>query len=347
MACAWHLADQDVLQMRNLDHLRLLVLSIIAQNRLGIERSRSWLATGVLIKWAMMAGRISVFDAEMRRRTWTTLVELGLQTALEKGMPPAVQAFSYRSVPTLNINDTDIESSAVKLPAGQPFDILTDYPLSVVLAQSPGLRLRACTLIYSSILNTDYESVLHLDRELWRYLFEALRWFTPRETYILDSFIKSKIGHGIMSIHTQIAAKALKESTSVHSARSLLEIASMILSIQKHLHELSGRLSFLNIGDCTMQAFYSFCHVLCIRSDKITLANCETCFLWTSRDVEMLFHTPAVLAFIKARLRLHQAMLHKSEVAERVVNFAQLQILLHANGHACLLLYGAFLRTIC
>lgn len=106
LACAWNLVDVGSLQEKNssplecytavkwvlhaekwienarikrpdITALRLYVLLITAQNCHGMKRSKAWLATGTLVKQAMLAGyhrdpsryaHISMFNKEMRRR---------------------------------------------------------------------------------------------------------------------------------------------------------------------------------------------------------------------------------------------------------------------------------------
>ena len=308
LACAWNFADFNTLQVKNegnlqcytaiewvlhaekwmehahikrpeLTSLRLNTLLIIALNIHGMKRSQAWLATGTLVKQAMMAGyhrdptryaRISVFNMEMRRRIWTTIVELDLQVSLERGMPPSIQEADYDTAPALNINDSEIQEDSTELPTAQPLNVVTDCSFQAVLVQSLPLRLKACALMHSPRISCRYDDILHLDFELHRHLSKVPLWpttdmddfQTAHRVILMRALLENKIGHSLLSIHTPFAIEAPKDSLFSPSARVRLEVASMILSTQRRLREISPQLSLCNIGDWTMQAYCTICQLL-------------------------------------------------------------------------------------
>ncbi|EAW09502.1 putative C6 transcription factor [Aspergillus clavatus NRRL 1] len=401
LACAWNLADFDTLQLKNetglkcytpvewvlhaekwLDNahikrpeitaLRMKVLLIIAQNSFGMKRSHAWLATGTLVKQAMIAGyhrdpsrytMISVFNKEMRRRIWTTIVELDLQVALERGMPPSVQDSDYDTVPALNINDNEIDEDSTVLPAGRPLHEVTDSSFQAVLTQSLPIRLKACALMHSPRIRCRYEEILHLDWDLERYLARIPAWsvsptddfHTQHKVILMRSLLETKIGHSLLSIHTPFAIEAPREPLFAPSARSRLEIATMILSNQKRLHETSKQLSLCNLGDWTMQAFCSVCQILHAGDDRhastpmiltrtlpglseslislldMILAAVETRLLLVIKGAKEYFFMSTLLALVRAKLWPAQANVYKQEVVDRVIYFAQTLFTRHAN----------------
>ncbi|PYH40276.1 putative C6 transcription factor [Aspergillus saccharolyticus JOP 1030-1] len=309
LACAWNLADLSALQMKNeanlscytaiewilhaekwmenanfkrpeLATLRLETLLITAQNIHGMKRSQAWLATGTLVKRAMMAGyhrdpsrytKISAFSMEMRRRMWATIVELDLQISLERGMPPSVQEDDYDTFPALNIDDADIHEDSTELPKEKPLEVLTDSSFQAVLSQSLPLRLKACALMHSPRISCRYEEIIRLDWELNRHLSRIPTWPTPEmddfhrtsdRVVLIKALLTNKIGHSLLSIHTPFAIEAPKEALFAPSARSRLEVASMILSTQRRLREMSTPLSLCNMGEWTVQAYCTICQLL-------------------------------------------------------------------------------------
>jgi hypothetical protein len=308
LACAWNLADYETLQIKNEASLacytaiewvlhterwiekthvkrpdivafRLYILLIIAQNAHGMKRSQAWLDTGTLIKQAMLAGyhrdpsrytKISTFNKEMRRRIWTTIIELNLEVSLERGMPPAVQYTDYDTAPALNINDNELQETSEELPAERPLDEMTDSSFQSVLIQSLPLRLKACKLMHSPRISCRYEEILHMDWELNKYLSKIPSWSTSdgeelqtqHKVNLVRSLLQTKIGHSLLSIHTPFAIEAQKETLFAPSARTRLEVATMILSTQRRLHETSRQLSLSILGDWTFQAYISVCQLL-------------------------------------------------------------------------------------
>ncbi|KAB8073670.1 putative C6 transcription factor [Aspergillus leporis] len=401
LACAWNLADYETLQIKNEASLacytaiewvlhterwiekthvkrpdivafRLYILLIIAQNAHGMKRSQAWLDTGTLIKQAMLAGyhrdpsrytKISTFNKEMRRRIWTTIIELNLEVSLERGMPPAVQYTDYDSAPALNINDNELQETSEELPAERPLDEMTDSSFQSVLIQSLPLRLKACKLMHSPRISCRYEEILHMDWELNKYLSKIPSWSTSdgeelqtqHKVNLVRSLLQTKIGHSLLSIHTPFAIEAQKETLFAPSARTRLEVATMILSTQRRLHETSRQLSLSILGDWTFQAYISVCQLLhagtssqaspqtsltqtlpglpesLITLVEMTLTCLETQLLLVVKGAKEYFFMSTILALVKARLWPGQASIYKQEVVNRVILFAQTLCSRHAN----------------
>ncbi|PLB52775.1 putative C6 transcription factor [Aspergillus steynii IBT 23096] len=403
LACAWNLADFDSLQAKNestlvcytaiewvlhaekwienahikrpeITTLRLYILLIIAQNIHGMKRSKAWLATGTLAKQAMLAGyhrdpsrytKISVFNKEMRRRIWTTIVELDLQISLERGMPPSIQEPDYDTVPALNINDNEIHEASTELPPGRPLDELTDSSFQSVLTQSLPLRLRACELMHSPRISCRYDEILRMDWELSRNLSNIPFWSTSgvedvqtqHKITLIKALLETKIGQSLLSIHTPFAIEAQREPLFAPSARSRLEVATMILVTQRRLYETSRQLSLCNIGDWTMQAYCSICQLLHAGNEEQSSSSCGTSLarmlpgmpeslislvetiliclearlLLVVKGAKEYFFMSTIVALVKATLWPGQANMYKQEVVERVIFFAQTLFTRHAN----------------
>ena len=308
LACAWNLADPETLHFKNGDRLkcytavkwialvekwvqnfhikrpeitafRIQCLLIMAQNNQGVKRSRAWLATSMLTKQAMLAGyhrdpgtysKISVFNKEMRRRIWATIVELDLQVAMDRGLPPSVQATDFDSAPPLNINDTDISESSVDLPPEKPLDQVTDSSFQAVLFRSLPLRLKTCAMMHSPQITCAYEDVLHMDWEFNKHLSQIPEWNMfgswdlglAQRVITWKATLENKIAQGLLALHTPFAIEAPVEPLFVPSGRARLEVATMILSTQKRLHDMSMQLSLCCLGDWTIQAAASVCQLL-------------------------------------------------------------------------------------
>lgn len=308
LACAWNLADIGSLQEKSptplkcytavewvlhaekwiesahikrpeITALRLYILLITAQNCHGMKRSKAWLATGTLVKQAMLAGyhrdpsgyaRISVFNKEMRRRIWMTIVELDLQVAIDRGMPPSVKPSDYDTITPLNINDDEIHESTTEAPESRPLNTMTDCSFQTVLARSLPLRLKACSLMHSPHISCRYEEIQRLDWELNRYLSRIPPWTTKESIDLVTqhkitlwkAMIETKLAQSLLSIHTPFAIEARREPLFAPSARSRFDAAVLILSTQRHLRETSQPLSLCMLGEWTIQAYISVCQLL-------------------------------------------------------------------------------------
>lgn len=275
---------------------RLFILSIITQNCYGMNRSKAWLATGTLIKQAMLSGyhrdpsrygKISIFNKEMRRRIWMSMVELDLQVAIDRGMPPSVQPSDYDTAPPLNVNDDELHEGITELPAERPLNELTSSSFQVVMSKSLPLRLRACNLMHSPRISCRYEDIARMDWELNKHLSAIPAWTSETEDVrihgkirLVRALLETKLSQTLLCIHTPFAVEAEREPLFTPSARARLEVAITMVSTQKQLHETSSQLSLAHMCDWTLQACCSVCQLLHSRdnlrcklnADKLTLS---------------------------------------------------------------------------
>lgn len=307
LSCAWNLADFQTLQSKSdiplncyaalewvlyaekwllnasikrpeITTLRIHILLITAKNGHGMGRSKAWLATGTLVKQAMLAGyhrdpsrhsKVSVFNKEIRRRIWATIVELDLQVAIDRGMPPSVQASDYDTAPPLNINDDEISEDITQLPTGRPMNEVTSTSFQVAMSKSLPLRLKACLLMHSPRISCHYDDILRMDWQLNRHILSIHAWRTSEDDLrtqnqvkLMNAHLETKLGQILLCIHTPFAVEAQTEPLFTPSARARLEVATMMLSTQRRLHETSRQLSLSNMGDWTLQACCSVCQLL-------------------------------------------------------------------------------------
>lgn len=308
LACAWNLVDPDRLtdlgaatskRYTALDYivqadnwleamhikrpdvviLRIHCLLLIAKNNQGIKRSRAWLTTGSLVKMAMLAGYhrdpdqwtgITVFNKEMRRRIWSTILELDLQVSIDRGMPPTLQASDYDTCPAANINDDELNADSTDLPPERPLTESTDTSFHVFLSQSLPLRLEACALMNGPRITCSYEDIQRIDCELTRALSSIPNWTVTdpadqkmgQKTMLWTAMLESKLCQCLLAIHTPFAVEAHREPMFVPSSRTRLEVAMTMLSRQQLLYETSTQLSLCHLTDAVSQACLSVCHHL-------------------------------------------------------------------------------------
>ncbi|KAJ5372489.1 hypothetical protein N7517_004495 [Penicillium concentricum] len=406
LACAWNLADFSSLQSKSVGELkcqsamewtlhaekwienlhtkrpeitsmRLSILLIMARNSHGMKRSQAWLTTSTLVKQAMMAGyhrdpsrytRISVFNKEMRRRIWTTIVELDLQIALDRGMPPSVQSFDYDAAPGLNIYDHEIHENSTEVPQSWPLSEVTDSSFQSILSHSLPLRLQACSLMHSPRISCRYEDIQRLDGELNRHLSRIPSWATvdpndiatQHKVILWKGLIETKLSQTLLSVHTPFAIEARRESLFAPSARTRMDAATRILSTQRQLHEISRTLSLCMLGEWTIHAYISICQLLHITEPDTSapsypvsstfilhnipgipeslLSLVETALialeersLLMAKGAKDYYFLSTIVALVKARLWPSQATMYKQQAVERVLSFAQILFSRHMN----------------
>ncbi|OJJ48670.1 hypothetical protein ASPZODRAFT_93608 [Penicilliopsis zonata CBS 506.65] len=398
MACAWNLADQNTLYYKNespmscsvaiewilhaekwiqaaqvkrpeITAIRLYCLLIIAQNSLGMKRSKAWLATGTLIKQAMLSGyhrdasrhsKISGFIKEMRRRIWATIVELDLQVSLDRGMPPSIQASDYDTAPVSNLNDVDLREGMTELPAARPLDEITDSSFQAIMSQSLMLRLKVGHLMHSPRLACSYEEVLRMDWEFNKHLAAIPKWaqaemgdlLKQRKLLVWKTLSETRMSQALLCLHTPFAIESAKVPLFVPSEQARLTAATNILSSHKRLQDSSKSLALCSMGDWTIQACGSICQSLYASSNsnattltrtlpgfaenlvllvEAAIAALETRAFCVVKGAKDYFFMSTLLALVKTRLWEDQAGLFKQEVVDRILAFTPTLYARHAN----------------
>lgn len=132
--------------------LRTRALLILAQQMRAEKADEVWKETGKLVRSAMMAGLhrdpsefpgIHIFEGELRRRLWMTIVEMDLAASLIYGMPIMLHESDFTCNTPSNVDDLDLFDGVTELPVPKPLEEFTDSIFQVALGGSLALRLRA------------------------------------------------------------------------------------------------------------------------------------------------------------------------------------------------------------
>ncbi|KAI1748286.1 fungal-specific transcription factor domain-containing protein [Xylaria castorea] len=179
-ACQWLYAAQEWLSgpmeknRLNMDGIQVHCLLILARQILSVGGDLSWVAMGVLVRTAVQLGlhrdpkhfpQISVFEAEMRRRIWATVLELNAQASLDSGTPPGISLDDFDTSPPANLNDEDMEEGSTSL--GQRSDtVQTDTSLQRCLLQNLPPRLEMLRRMNGLGMKPEDEHTLMLSAKL-------------------------------------------------------------------------------------------------------------------------------------------------------------------------------------
>ncbi|KUL84446.1 hypothetical protein ZTR_08806 [Talaromyces verruculosus] len=168
-------------------------LLLVAKRANYIQENSLWMSTGALVRWAMAAGyhreapptaRISPYQRDMRRRLWVTIIELDLQAAVERGMPPNIRPEDFHLISPLNIDDKNIRElrdSDHDMPEDMPHDFFTDTSFQSQLCSSLNVRLEICASVNSCREQDDFDRVLILGQKLEEALQSIPEWNNPQD----------------------------------------------------------------------------------------------------------------------------------------------------------------------
>ena len=201
---------------------------------------------------------ISLFEGEMRRRIWTTILQLDLVLSLEMGLPRNATDTHIDTKPPRNLRDCDFEEDTNEMPPSRPETEWT--PVLPLIAR--GRLISALGLICE--LNTNinppsYDEVIKADALLKdvhrRAIPPVLRWETAphpitdspnlvvQRVSVETTYYKSRI---LLYRRALISYPVWQsQEQDIESVRICLDSALKIISFQEMLHEESqpfGRL---------------------------------------------------------------------------------------------------------
>jgi enamine deaminase RidA (YjgF/YER057c/UK114 family) len=158
--------------------LQIETLMLLARQLRLTSAEESWKAAGSLVRSAMVMGlhidlsgstKMSVFQAENRRRLWITIAEMDLQASITSGMPIMTPQVDFHTLSPANLNDADFDESTTELPALRPLDESTDTLPLVTLARTLSHRINAMNFIQTGS-ETNLDERLKQGRQLEKCL---------------------------------------------------------------------------------------------------------------------------------------------------------------------------------
>lgn len=276
-----------------------------------------WLLISMILHLAMRMGYhrdpdhfpgISPFEGEMRRRIWTTILQLDLALSLEMGLPRSATDTHIDTKQPRNLRDCDFEEDTTEMPPPRPETEWT--PVLPLIAR--GRLISALGLICD--INTDinppsYDEVIKVDALLEdvhnRAIPPVLRWETMphpitdspnlvvQRVSVETTYYKSRIllyRRALVSYPVRQFQERDRESV-----RICLDSALKILSFQQMLHEESqpfGRLCQLRwkVAHIFNQDVLLATSVLCLYLqdvDKFELLETAGQTTWSPRAEEI------------------------------------------------------------
>lgn len=157
------------------DGLQIGCLLILARLT-GPASTPTWISTASLLQMGMMMGlhrdhmlftSLTPFQAEMRSRLWTTIIELSVQALLDSGvsLPLSLDEFDSRS--PSNINDQDIFPESKENTRPKDDHVFTDSSIQIMLSKSISTRLEIARLLNDPLRkNLTFDKAMRLGQEL-------------------------------------------------------------------------------------------------------------------------------------------------------------------------------------
>ncbi|KAL2156700.1 hypothetical protein VTH82DRAFT_1445 [Thermothelomyces myriococcoides] len=155
--------------------LQVMCLLHLARETCGVENDVAWISAGSLLRTAMFLGLhrdpdnlpdMSVFNAEMRRRLWATVLEIVLQASLDSGAPPLLTMSDFDTRAPSNYDDEQLSDNA-KLPSiPRPPNAFTQTTVQIALLRSFPVRLAIAQYVNHFNSHATFEETLKWNTEL-------------------------------------------------------------------------------------------------------------------------------------------------------------------------------------
>ncbi|KAI1845888.1 hypothetical protein JX265_011217 [Neoarthrinium moseri] len=229
-----------------LKSLKAMVLLCLAREMTGIGPDLIWISIGALIRAAMYMGlhrdpiklpNMTPFNAEMRRRLWTTILEIAVQSSLDSGGSPLVSLTDFDTQPPGNFDDSQLVPNTPRneCSVAQAPERYTQTSLSIALRETFPARLAIAKFLND--LRSDgaaYQHTLNLDTHLkvaYKQLSKRLSVFssrlTPFETRIIDFIMRRYF----ITLHLPFFGQGLQDASYAYSRRVTVEASAKIWQV--------------------------------------------------------------------------------------------------------------------
>ncbi|KAJ9150669.1 Nonribosomal peptide synthetase 14 [Pleurostoma richardsiae] len=214
-----------------------------------------WILSGTVVRLSLSMGyhrdprnfsAISPFDGEMRRRVWTTVVQLDLRISGQMGLPRIIKPEHCDVAEPRNLLDSDFDENTAELPPSRPETEAT--PLLYGLAKN---RIDAISgLIIDTISDTrpcSYSKIMELDkklREAQTSLPPILQWeplgrsiAVPPRIVMHRVWLQLGVQRLTVCLHRKYLALSLAQERYKYSRDCCLEASMKILEYQQLIDE--------------------------------------------------------------------------------------------------------------
>lgn len=246
---SWLQAPLEKAQL-SFDSIQLQCLLTLARQANDIGADTFWLSASNMLNMALNMGlhrdpgmfpKVSVFETEMRRRMWATVLEIAVQSNPYAGMPLLLSCEDYDCKPPSNVNDSDFDESTTMLPESKPREVLTQTSWQLALLESIPIRIEIAKLINKIRSQPTYDEVIRLHESLTEAYRAIPSFFRPQklnfqyaspagptsfQIHMLDLFTRRYLIH----LHCLHAARAGTSPQYLLSRKVCLDSSMALLS---------------------------------------------------------------------------------------------------------------------
>ncbi|KAJ5164848.1 transcription factor [Penicillium coprophilum] len=229
----------------NLDGIQITCLLLVSRQITLIGRSL-WLSESSLLRVAMAMGlhrdpelfSLSPFQAGMRRRLWTTVLELVIHGSMDCSIPFLLSSNDFDDHMPLNISDADLDPASKQSPAPQPLTSYTESSIQILMRQSLPIRLEVARAVQNERLEHSYEMAIELAMKLQTFCRTLASYCRSHWSQFLTmhhAFLDMQIRRYILALHRPFMLQAQKDPRFYFSRKVCQESAMIIATYAERL----------------------------------------------------------------------------------------------------------------
>ncbi|ETS79975.1 hypothetical protein PFICI_07504 [Pestalotiopsis fici W106-1] len=218
--------------------VQIMCLLSLAQNVVQeLIGDRTWIRSGALIRLAMAIGlhrdptklpSMPAAQGEMRRRLWTTVLELALSSCLDAGGTLLISLRDFDCMLPMNLDDTQLDFDDNGDLLASDSATYTDTTLQIALAQTFPARLAIAE--YANGFNSEqsYDKTLRLAADLksaTTRFGESIKVHHAKITDFQRRYYEMVMDRYMFMLHIPYATVALKDSAFLLSRDTCVDAA--------------------------------------------------------------------------------------------------------------------------
>lgn len=234
-----------------LTNFQIRILRVMAAEVNLTKTKRDWNETSSLLTHAMSFGlhrdtgialkKTTVFDQEMRRRLWATIVEMNLQASVDRGLPPLTEIVSSDCGVPSNVDDDEFDPSTITLPPSRPESEFTRASYLNLSSRSLSLRSALTKALNEPRRLFAYETILHYHQAIEEQLSALPAWSAQT-----GGLLRADDFSAIASAHLRMQLEQFQILLHVTAIRQATSVTNLCFS----------RSAFLSVTRSMMQTLF-------------------------------------------------------------------------------------------
>lgn len=302
-AVKWVTAVDDWLARQSQKHRKLIHYQIACLLYIGkrvntIKKKRFWTGAGALIQDGIslglhrdtrhMAGKMSAYNQEMRRRIWATVQELDMQASFDFGLPTLTSQIHYDVAAPANLDDNEFNEESAEIPPSRPPDEYTFSSYQHISRQSLPLRLELSRFLYGPPGHSDYDDIVRYTNDLMREIDALPSWdqnssgtHSSKKPILAYTLLHIQLRQYILPMHQQYVKPGSDGTRYQYSENVSYNAARDIVLLHDKLYE-QGIQALNFMREDTLTTATKLCSVTMLQPQGmlITLQSAST---WTRR----------------------------------------------------------------